>query len=195
MLEQSRVHNEMHRLGIPGVLPVETVVHGDKAFQIQPHLDTKTKLSVEQLQAVRDSVEAMHAAGYAVNDQIQVGLKDGIPHQYDLGKVGPLKDGRAGKWQVEDDISHLRMLAADNGRDPNEVLSKWAGTTQDQVDAQWWLLEEASDASLQDLEMRDTLMQEAGDARDANLYLVKRNGGNMLAVFKRYHALVKRIAG
>jgi len=195
MLEQSRVHNEMHRIGIPGVLPIETRVHGDKAFQIQPHLDTKTKLSADQLHAVLAGVEAMHAAGYAVNDQIQVGLKDGVPHQYDLGKVGKLKEGLAGKWQVEDDISHVRMLVKDNGHNPDDVLSPWVGTTQDQVDAQWELLEDASDGILQDLEMRDVLMKEAADARDANLYLVKRNGGSMLDVFKRYHAIVKRIAG
>lgn len=72
---------------VPGILPAEFIRHGDKGFLIRDRVKPAESLTAEQLRKVRRSMDAMHAAGFVLGDEVQVGLKDGEPFIYDLGAV------------------------------------------------------------------------------------------------------------
>lgn len=77
-----------------GILPMDFVIHGDKAFLVKPYVEIPATLTRKQLDAVAASVEAAHKAGWVFVDDLQVGVwNDGLYH-FDTGKleyVGPDK--------------------------------------------------------------------------------------------------------
>lgn len=88
---QVEVANKLADAGVPGMLRSEFVQHGDKGFQIKPHVEIPAKLTRAQLDKARESVLAMHAKGYALNDDVQVGLEGDRVVLYDTGKAAPAK--------------------------------------------------------------------------------------------------------
>lgn len=87
LVAQADVNNRLADLGIPGVMRQEVVRHGDKAFAVRDRLEMPDRLTPEQLSKVRHTIDRIHDAGYVVGDDIQVGLKNGEPILYDLGKA------------------------------------------------------------------------------------------------------------
>lgn len=107
---------------VPGIQRSTFVEHGDKGFQIKPYVDIPEKFSLAQLDKVQDTLIAMHQAGYALNDEVQVGLDDkGEPVMFDVGKAAPIppEDAKAkGIFKdssVEDDMRRLKRLYEDHG--------------------------------------------------------------------------------
>lgn len=105
------VNNKLAAMGIPGIMKQELVRHGDKAFAIRDNLEMPDKLTPEQLQGVRQAIDAIHKAGYVVGDEIQVGLKDGKPYLFDLGNAQKARDDQ----DYEDDSSRFGRFAEKMG--------------------------------------------------------------------------------
>lgn len=121
--DQTMTHNKLAEIlkdkGVGGVEPLEWHEHGSRGFAVSNLLDTKAKLNAEQIAKVRDTVDAIHDAGYVVGDDIQVGLnKNGDPVIYDLGKARKLSasDREAG-YELEHDSSKFTKMAKQNGHE------------------------------------------------------------------------------
>jgi len=114
LITQVERNNDLVKAGVPGLLPMGIERHEDKAFAIMDKLDTTAKLTPEQLDQVRTTVNAIHKAGYVVGDQIQVGIhpKDGRAYIYDTGQVREIDEHGHG---VEDDNDHLKRLFKEHG--------------------------------------------------------------------------------
>lgn len=89
--------NKLADMGVPGIQRSEFIQHGDKGFQIKPWVKIPDRLTRSQLDAVQQMVHAMHAKGYALNDEPQVGIDpaSGDLVMFDVGKAAPdrSKDG------------------------------------------------------------------------------------------------------
>lgn len=115
---------QLRDLKIPHVPEMEIVRHGDKAFLIRDHVEIPEKLNEKQLGQVADTIHAMHDAGWALNDSIQVGVDaKGDVVFYDVGFASP-----SSKDRQESDIGNLSRLYQDNGQtyDPSSRLAKSA---------------------------------------------------------------------
>lgn len=130
--EQIAVHNGLAYDGVPGVMPVQYFEHGDKAYAVQPFLDTKSTLTPEQLSAVKQSVEEMHKRGITVNDQIQVGVgRDGTVYHYDLGKASKAPTPQRLLDRIDDDHDELKRLYQQHGQkyrrwDDGDAEAMWS---------------------------------------------------------------------
>lgn len=134
--EQIAVHNGLAYDGVPGVMPVQYLEHGDKAYAIQPFLDTKSTLTPEQLSAVKQSVEEMHKRGITVNDQIQVGVgRDGTVYHYDLGKASKAPTPQRLLDRIDDDHDQLKRLYQQHGQ-------KYRRFTAEEAESMWRKLED-----------------------------------------------------
>lgn len=140
MRQQTETHN--HLVAVTGgacIDPAVFVQHGQgsdvKGFQIKPYVDSVpegVRLSREQLDALQDCLITIHQAGYAINDQIQVGLgPDGRLRMFDVGKAAPLStDERWRKDEIQTDINNLSYLYRQHGRtfvrrDLDEGEQRW----------------------------------------------------------------------
>lgn len=147
----------MRKAGVPGIpeqkLVYENTVYGPKTFIVMPRFDVPDKLTPAQLEETRQSIEAMHKAGWTLNDQIQVGVdKDGHVWHYDTGKAS--KSDK--QWDRDSDLSALRTLYENNGVEfPNaarEALESWDwmvegwDTPVGDADREMWM-EQAKDAN------------------------------------------------
>ena len=101
---QGAVQNELAAIH-PGILPVEVHRHGDKSFLTMERVTPLDKQATpEQLNQVRDIMRAMHAAGYALNDDPQFGLDAaGNVRMFDTGKAAKTRDS----WSFDDDQGRL----------------------------------------------------------------------------------------
>lgn len=121
--DQTMTHNKLAEIlkekGVGGVEPLEWHEHGGRGFAVSNLLDTKAKLNAEQIAKVRDTVDAIHDAGYVVGDDIQVGLnKNGDPVIYDLGKARKQNgNDREKAYDLESDSSKFNKLAKQNGHE------------------------------------------------------------------------------
>ncbi len=111
---QGAIQNELASL-IPAVLPVEVKAHGDKSFlvmqRVQP-VDPK-QATPEQLAQVRGIMKAMHAAGYALNDEPQFGIDEsGAVKMFDTGKAKKTTD----KYAFEGDQDSLSAIFSRSGQ-------------------------------------------------------------------------------
>lgn len=114
MLEkQVALGNKLADLGIPTVRS-RFEKHGDKGFQIKPFVEIPEKLTREQLDEAQAALHAMHDAGYAMNDAIQVGVLGGKVVFYDTGKAAPAK-GTGIYSDKAGDLDHLARLYRDHG--------------------------------------------------------------------------------
>lgn len=113
--KQVEVGNKLASAGVPGMLRSEYVHHGDKGFQIKPYVEIPSKLTQAQLDDARTALLAMHEKGYALNDDVQVGLdKAGKVVLYDIGKAAPAKSEGIFDERRED-IMRLRALYQQHG--------------------------------------------------------------------------------
>lgn len=110
---QVETGNKLADEGIPA-LRSTFVKHGDKGFQIKPHVDIPEKWTRAQLDTIQDAVHEMHAKGYAMNDDIQAGLVDGKIVFYDTGKVAEAK-GSGIYSETSEDLNRLRRLYEGSG--------------------------------------------------------------------------------
>lgn len=120
LADQTAISEVMRAAGVPGILPTEFISHGGKGFQVRPFVDIPEKLSRQQLDKTKSHLEAMHAAGFHLGDYVQVGLHDGQPVLFDVGKAGKL-DGSPTQNKDRIDIDNVRLerLYEDNGHDIN----------------------------------------------------------------------------
>jgi len=112
---QVETGNKLADAGVPGMLRSEYVHHGDKGFQIKPFVEIPEKLTQAQLDEGRAALLAMHEKGYALNDDVQLGLdKEGKVVLYDIGKAAPAKtEGLFDERRA--DIERLRALYRQHG--------------------------------------------------------------------------------
>lgn len=89
---QANVSEHLRKLGVPGLVPIKTFRHGDKAFQVRDHVEIPEHLTQEHIDAVAHAMAEMHKRGWALNDEVQVGLHDGKPVLFDTGKAAPIRD-------------------------------------------------------------------------------------------------------
>ena len=137
---QAEINNDMIKAGVPGLLPQTFEEHGNRGFITMEKLDTTTKLTPEQVDEVARNIEAMHKLGYALGDQIQVGIDfAGHPKIFDTGKA--VKAGSGG-YSEEDhfnyDDSNLERFFKDHGltyEDPEQKkLTKLRDSTRAQIE-------------------------------------------------------------
>lgn len=114
-IDQFQLAKEIHLAGVPGIPHQSIREHGDKAFTIREHLTLPDKMTSHQLDQVRSMMVAMHRAGFAINDEIQVGVgNDGQIYHFDLGKAGKIGEN---KYANEDENSNLERLYRKHGRE------------------------------------------------------------------------------
>jgi len=110
--KQFETGEKLREMGVPGIPKTEMVRLGDKVFTVRDNLEIGTPLNKEQLQNVKDSVEALHNAGYAINDQLQVGVgPDGKAYHFDLGKAEKTNSD----YKAKDEMRDVEYLWKQNG--------------------------------------------------------------------------------
>lgn len=116
---QSKLGSALSRAGVPHLQESEYVWHGDKGFQIKGYVDIPMRLERHHIEDARKALEAMHARGYTLNDEIQIGVDErGRTVLFDIGKVERAPRGRAGDERREDDLRRLEYLAREHGLVP-----------------------------------------------------------------------------
>jgi hypothetical protein len=107
------------KAGVPGILPQQFFVHDGRGFIIRPFIQVlrgdkeREPMTLPQLLELKNSVEQIHAAGYAIRDTIQVGLWNGHIYHYDLGSFLATKE----KWAFENDMDSVKSLFSANDFD------------------------------------------------------------------------------
>lgn len=140
--DQAVVGNKLADMGIEGVQRSEFVVHGDKGFQIKEWVEIPDKLTQAQLDEAQGILLAIHAKGYTVNDQMQVGLdKAGKVVMFDIGKAGPSND----RFDIDDDHSAMRRLYEDHGGKYVRQGRSAAESAFHSLDEQWNQLTNTTD--------------------------------------------------
>jgi len=98
--------------GLPHVPEIEGGAHGGRYWLSKPWWNDPGKLTRAELVSVQHSIEAMHARGWTMNDQIQLGRdNEGGLHFMDLGQAS---DGST-QHRREGDREHLDALFRDHG--------------------------------------------------------------------------------
>lgn len=100
----ARLTEQLRKQGVSGILPTYAKVVGDKVFVVMPKVAISKTYSRPQLKEVENSIKAIHAAGYSINDEIQVGVWNGHMYHYDLGKMAKAvhKDDQKDDWSRYD---------------------------------------------------------------------------------------------
>lgn len=111
--EQHQTLNAMREAGVPGLLAEKFVEHDGRAYTIRPYVDLPKKLTAEHLEKVHDSIEAMHKHGFVLGDEIQVGMHDGEPVLFDVGKAEKSSRPQA----RERDQERLEALYREHGQE------------------------------------------------------------------------------
>ncbi len=114
---QVSLANRLADQGIDGVQRAKFVRHMSKGFAVKPYVEIPGKFTREQLDAVQNTMIAMHRAGVALRDSVQAGIdpSTGRPVLYDTGKaeVIPAGNEKFGRdSMVELDMSRLREFYA-----------------------------------------------------------------------------------
>lgn len=117
LVHQGQVSEHLRGLGVPGLMPIETYRHGDKAYHVRDHVEIPEKLSKEHLDQAAATVHAMHERGWKLGDDVQVGLHQGKAVLYDTGKATKMKhpDDRSWRGEREDDHARLASLYKQHG--------------------------------------------------------------------------------
>lgn len=85
--EQHETVNAMRAAGVPGLMKEQFIEHDGRGYTVRAHAEIPEKLSAEQLSKVHDTIEAMHKKGWVLGDDVQVGLHEGEPVLFDVGKA------------------------------------------------------------------------------------------------------------
>ena len=108
----------MKAAGVTGIPKTSVRQVGDKIFTVTPKLHIPEKFTAEQLQEIRGHLKSLHDAGYAVNDEIQMGVgDDGKLYHYDLGKAQHYPSEKDRKWYQEGDEHRMQSLHSRSGVD------------------------------------------------------------------------------
>ncbi len=108
---QAKLGNVLARAGVPHLQQSEFVWHGDRGFQIKGYVEIPEQLTAEQLADAHEALKALHARGYVLNDDVQIGVDEhGKTVLYDIGKVARAGKGRSGDAERDQDVRHLRYL-------------------------------------------------------------------------------------
>jgi len=78
---------------------------------VRPKVEIKQTYTKPELKEVKASIEAIHAAGYSINDEIQVGLWNGHMYHFDLGKMAKISH----KDDPTDDMGRFDTLMNKSG--------------------------------------------------------------------------------
>jgi 3'-phosphoadenosine 5'-phosphosulfate sulfotransferase (PAPS reductase)/FAD synthetase len=148
---QVRVAQELRDAGVEGVQASTFHRHGDKGFQVKEFVDIPEKLTRGQLDDAQDVLIAMHTAGYALNDDIQVGLEhlSGKLVMFDTGKAAkiPESDDREGIYsRVTSDMDRMKWLYQEHGQ-------AFVRRDRDEGEAAWDLVDSHFDEWLKDPQM------------------------------------------
>jgi hypothetical protein len=118
LFSNSNLTEKLRKSGVPGILPTYAKVVGDKVFVVMPKVEIGN-MSREQIKELKVSVEAIHKAGYVINDEIQAGVWQGKAYHYDLGKLAKISH----KDDVKDDMGRFNHFSEEHGFiDP---MGKW----------------------------------------------------------------------
>lgn len=110
--QQSANAKEMIEAGIPGILPSVFVEHGDKGFELKDFIQVVKKPTKEQLDAMQDTIAAMHKHGWILGDEPQFGVdKEGRVLMFDVGKARKSTD----KFDRSADADRMRYLYKEHG--------------------------------------------------------------------------------
>ena len=120
MAMNCKLTEKLRQEGVPGILPTYFKVVGDKVFTVRSKVDIPKTLTKDQYDEVKKSVEAIHKAGYAIKDQIQVGIYGGKMYHYDLGKLG-----QGDKHDFDADMDQLKSLPVDYDRLEREWMDQY----------------------------------------------------------------------
>lgn len=124
LADQAAINNEMMGKGIPGLLPQQSIEHEGRTFVVRPKVNIPEKFTPAQLEEARQTITAMHDAGYALNDQVQIGIgSNGKVYHFDTGKAGPLGEEMQKRFNMQDDRGAMRRLYEDSGVEPPDNLS------------------------------------------------------------------------
>jgi len=108
--------NELQAAGVPGLLPLEPVMHEGRLFAVRDKVDLEN-ITQEAIDDAGRALETMHAAGYLMRDQVQIGMgEDGKFRFFDVGEAS--KFDPESRWAQEDkdmDHSSLQRVAKEHG--------------------------------------------------------------------------------
>ena len=111
MRDQFNVAKEMHQAGVPGIMHQSLRSHGDKAFVIRDKVEIPKRFTAEQMTEIKGMITEMHAKGYTLNDQIQIGIHNGKPVHFDTGSAKKSDS----KWEQDSDLDNLRFFEGQRG--------------------------------------------------------------------------------
>ncbi len=115
----ARLVEQLRKQGVPGLLPTYAKIVGDKAFVVMPKVDIKATFTKEETKEVKASIEAIHAAGYSINDEIQVGSWNGHMYHFDLGKMAKISH----KEDPKDDMDRFKFWMQQSGHE--DPMDEW----------------------------------------------------------------------
>lgn len=134
--KQWQTSEAMRAAGVPGILPSRFLARGDKGFIVRARVDIHDKLTPEQLKEVRDSMRAMHHHGWSLNDDVQVGERDGRMWHFDTGKADKGDD-----WSFESDMDRLSRLYSKS--DQSALFAPWGKVLEKQWEGMLNILEDS----------------------------------------------------
>lgn len=116
--DQWAASEEVAAAGVPGILPTEFLQHGDKGFILKPYVEIPDHLDRKELDAVAESVEAAHRAGWVFGDEIQVGVLRNKLYHFDTGKLMRSDSTDPDYWRSDahHDIEALKRLFSKYGQ-------------------------------------------------------------------------------
>lgn len=126
--EQHATSEKLRALGIP-VLPERFVEHDGRGYTIKPYVEIPDKLTAAQTEEAHSAVLKMHAAGYVLGDEVQVGVHEGKIVLFDIGKARESKSADA----VRDDLASVETLHSMHGHtyEPRggQLTDRWHALT------------------------------------------------------------------
>lgn len=108
LYNSTKITEMLRKQGVPGILPTYIKFVGDKAFVVKPKVEIKKTFNRKELKEVQTSMEAIHKAGYSIDDEIQVGLWNGKMYHFDLDKISKITH----KDDAKSDMERLDTLMA-----------------------------------------------------------------------------------
>ena len=143
LLEQANVNNEMIAKGVPGLLPMKIEQKAGKTFAAMDRLEIPDdapglrvpKFEPHQAKQLYETIDAMHKAGYTLNDTVQAGVdENGDARLFDTGQVTPIGNisPEAKRDRLKNDRGRLRDIYEAAGLEPvffpDEVEEKFHST-------------------------------------------------------------------
>ena len=123
---------KLRRLEVPCILPGQFLVHDGRAYLIRPFIEITDKFNLDQLKELKAAVEGIHAAGYIIRDNFQLGLWQGHVFFYDLGHMITSDS----KMQMKDEMDNVQDIYIRNGYRMRPLTFKFKGD-EDKLKPGW----------------------------------------------------------